>query len=166
MKYLVDSNILITASRTFYNFTFGNNFWNFLLQEAKEGRLASIDKVLVEINKGDDELKKWAKEKFSGYFLSTKSNQVLEHYAILIQWADTQRQIYSENAINEFMREDNADTWLIAFAMTKREEYIIVTFEKENNQIKRKIPLPNVCKYFQINYCDLYQMLKNLNFKF
>lgn len=64
------------------------------------------------------------------------------------------------------MREDNADTWLIAFAMTKREEYIIVTFEKENNQIKRKIPLPNVCKYFQINYCDLYQMLKNLNFKF
>jgi len=68
MKYLVDSNILITAYRTFYNFTFGNNFWNFLLQEAKEGRLASIDKVLVEINKGDDELKNGQKRNFQVIF--------------------------------------------------------------------------------------------------
>jgi hypothetical protein len=165
MKYLIDSNVFITASRGFYSFAFGSAFWDFLLQEAQNNRVASIDKVLDEINKGNDELKSWANKKFSDYFLNTKTEQVLEQYARLMQWAETER-AYKQIAIDEFMEEDNADTWLIAYAMTDPKEYKLVTFEKPNNDIKRKIPIPNVCKHFQIGYCDLYEMLKDLKFKF
>jgi len=168
MIYLIDSNTFMTAARTFYSFDFGAKFWDFLIQEAQNGNLASIDKVLKEINKGNDDLKKWANEKFLNYFLSTKDNQVIQKYAELMQWTEKQSNHYNRNAIDEFMKEDNADPWLIAYSLAKNRENrdcTIVTFEKENNQIKRKIPIPNVCKAFNIKYCDLFQMLKDLNFK-
>ena len=100
------------------------------------------------------------------YFIDTTSDNVLEQYALLMQWANNQRNQYSPNAIEEFMKESNADAWLISLALTDIDKYVIVTFEKENYQKKVKIPIPNVCKEFNIKYCDLFQMLKNLNFKF
>lgn len=166
LQYLIDANIFITASRSFYDFEFGSKFWDFLVEQAKNGKIASIDKVLNELNNGDDKLKEWANKDFSKYFISTETDNVLTQYANLMEWADNKRNQYSQNAIDEFMKENNADTWLIALALTDIHKYIIVTFEKENNQIKRKIPIPNVCNEFNINYCNLYQMLKELKFKF
>ena len=37
--------------------------------------------------------------------------------------------------------------------------------ERENDQKRIKIPIPNVCKEFQVQYCDLYKMLRDLNFR-
>lgn len=165
LQYLIDANIFITASRTYYDFDFGNSFWDFLVNQGKKKNIASIDKVFDELNNGNDELNEWANNYFSNYFIDTTTDKVLEQYAILMQWVDKQRNQYTQNAIDEFMKENNADTWLISLALTDKDKYVIVTFEKENNQIKRKIPIPNVCKAFNIKYCDLFQMLKKLNFK-
>jgi len=165
LQYLIDANIFITASRTYYDFDFGDGFWDFLVEQGEKKIIASIDKVLNELKKGDDKLKEWATKDFSKYFINTITDNVLKQYAIVMQWADKQRNQYSQNAIDEFMEENNADAWLIALALTDKDKYAIVTFEKENNQIKRKIPIPNVCNAFKIKYCDLFQMLKKLNFK-
>lgn len=166
LQYLIDANIFITASRTYYDFDFGNNFWDFLVDQGNKKNIASIDKVLKELKKVDDKLKEWVTKDFLNYFIDTTTDNVLEKYAILMQWADKQTNQYTQNAIDEFMKENNADTWLISLALTDIDKYVIVTFEKENNQIKRKIPIPNVCKAFNIKYRDLFQMLKKLEFKF
>jgi hypothetical protein len=63
------------------------------------------------------------------------------------------------------MKEDNADPWLIAFAMIDLKLYTIVTFEKYHPDMKRKIPIPNVCKDFKVSYTDLFEMLRNLGFR-
>jgi len=165
MIYLIDSNIFITAANTFYSFDFGMKFWDFLEQQAKVNKLASIDKVLNEINKCEDLLKKWANNSFSNYFLNTKNFNVIQKYSELMQWAENKNNHYTRNAIDEFMKEDNADPWLIAFALIEKEKYKIVTFEKFNKNQKNKIPIPNVCEEFNIHTCDLYQMLKGLEFK-
>jgi len=164
MIYLIDSNTFMTAARNFYSFDFGEKFWDFLIQEARNGNLASIDKVLKEINKGGDKLAKWANEKFLNFFLNTEDDQVIQKYAELMQWAEKQSNHYTRNAIDEFMKEDNADPWLIAYSLAKK-NITLVTFEKENKGRKNKIPIPNVCLYFKIEYCDLYQMLKELKFQ-
>lgn len=164
MIYLIDSNTFMTAARTFYSFDFGDTFWNFLVDKASQNLIKSIDKVWDEIKDGEDKLKQWAQEQFSKHFLSTQSNQVFKSYKELVQWAETQQQ-YSRNAKNEFMKEKNADAWLIAFARQSN-DYCIVTFEKLNPNIQRKIPIPNVCNAFNIQFCDLYEMLKKLNFQF
>ncbi|HQF90429.1 MAG TPA: DUF4411 family protein [Methanofastidiosum sp.] len=165
MIYLIDSNTFMTAARTFYSFDYGSKFWDFIEVQAKNNALASIDKVFEEINKGNDALKNWAKEKFLNYFLTTKEEPIFQKYAELVQWAENQDNHYTRNAIDEFMKEDNADPWLIAYSLAKNRNYTIVTFEQVNKNRKNKIPIPNVCDYYQINYCDLFEMLRNLNFQ-
>jgi hypothetical protein len=164
--YLLDANILITAARYFYNFDFGNNFWDFLVRKAEDNRIKSIDKVYDEIIRGNDRLKEWAKTDFFEHFLDTTEAEVLNNYSELIEWAEKQEGRYDLDAIDDFREEGNADPWLIAYAMKNKQKIVIVTFEKKDDGIKRKIPIPNVCEEFGIGYCDLYRMLKDLKFRF
>ena len=164
--YLLDANILITAARDFYNFDFGNNFWDFLVRKAEYNRINSIDKVYDEIIGGNDRLKEWAKTDFFEHFLDTTEAEVLNNYSELMEWVKKQKGKYNPDAIDDFREEGNADPWLIAYAMKNKQRIVIVTFERKVDNIKRKIPIPNVCEEFDIKYCDLYKMLKNLNFKF
>ncbi len=164
--YLLDANILITAARDFYNFDFGNNFWDFLVRKAKDNRIKSIDKVYDEIIGVNDRLKEWVKTDFSEHFLDTTEVEVLNNHSELMKWAEKQKGKYSQNAIDTFIKESNADPWLIAYAMKNKQKIAIVTFERKNDGIKRRIPIPNVCEEFGIKYCDLYRMLKDLKFRF
>ena len=165
MIYLIDSNTFIDAARMFYSFDYGTKFWDFLEEQARNQVLASIDKVYEEINQGNDALKNWINDNFIKYFLKTKEELIIQKYAELMQWAEKQNNHYRRNALDDFMKEENADPWLIAFANSNRGNYIVVTFEKYNQNQRNKIPIPNVCKVFNINYCDLFQMLKDLKFK-
>lgn len=58
----------MTTARTFYSFDYGTKFWEFIELQAKNNALASIDKVLEEINKGDDALKNWSNDEFYKYY--------------------------------------------------------------------------------------------------
>lgn len=163
MKYVLDTNVFIDASRSYYSFEFGSKFWDFLIDNARNNKIISIDKVYDEIKQGDDNLSKWADEKFKEYFINTQNEDVLNAYAEIVRWAYTQKGKYKESAIYEFMKENNADTWLIAFAKTHN--YTIVTNESLNPEIKKKIPIPNVCIHYNIQYVNIFDMLRKLNFK-
>jgi len=136
------------------------------VQKAKNNEVASIDKVFDEIKNGSDKLKNWAETHFSDYFFNTKSSEILKNYAKLMKWAEDKKEKYNQNAIDMFTKTNNADAWLIACAMTDKEKFIIVTFEKKDDKIKKRIKIPNVCEEFGIKYYDLYQMLRKMNFKF
>lgn len=165
MIYLIDSNTFMTAARHFYSLDFCTQFWDFLKEQAEKGLLLSIDKVYNEINRGDDLLKNWVEKEFRRFFVATTNNNILSEYARLMKWGGNKDGHYAPNAINDFMKVDNADPWLIAYALTNPTNYKIVTFEKKNKEIKKKIPIPNVCEDFNVQYCDLFQLLKELNFK-
>ncbi|MFO8066892.1 MAG: DUF4411 family protein [Bacteroidales bacterium] len=163
MKYVLDSNVFIQASRTFYAFDIAEPFWTGLVNYAAEGVLCSIDKVRDELKRGNDQLSAWASDEFNAYFASTKDADVINQYGTIVQWAQAQTQ-YNPPAKKEFMQSDYADTWVIAFA--KVNDLTIVTHEIYVADIKKKIPIPNVCEDFDIKYCDLFQLLRELNFKF
>ena len=120
---------------------------------------------IVEGNRKASYNEQQIREEFLNYFLTTKEEPIFQKYAELVQWAENQDNHYTRNAIDEFMKEDNADPWLIAYSLAKNRNYTIVTFEKVNQNKKNKIPIPNVCDYYKINYCDLFEMLRNLNFR-
>jgi len=52
----------------------------------------------------------------------------------------------------------------LAFALAN--ELIIVTHEAFDQNIKKRIPIPNVCTEFDIDYCDTFEMLRQLQFSF
>ena len=57
-----------------------------------------------------------------------------------------------------------ADGWVLAYA--KVNNLIVVTHEEYAPDAKRKVPMPNVCLEFDIEYVDTFAMLRELGEKF
>lgn len=162
-KYIVDANTFIQASRGYYAFDFAQHFWNNLVVYGSQSKILSLDKVLAEINQGDDQLKKWANRDFLPYFENSQTSAVVQHYSTLVNWAD-EHQVYIQTAKDEFMEDDNADAWIISYAMAH--DCTVVTDEIPDPASKKRIKIPDVCNMFGIPYCDLFAMLRSLGFGF
>jgi len=75
-------------------------------------------------------------------------------------WVHRQTQ-FTDGAKADFAR--SADGWLVAYAMTKGG--IIVTHERYSKDKLIKVPLPNVCRNFGVQYVDTFKMLRELGIK-
>jgi hypothetical protein len=159
--YLLDANVLISAARLYYAFDIVPGFWNALVQQANYGKIISIDRVCDEINRGDDELVTWINQQFNS-FVSTDDPEVLGKYREMMIWAYNQPQ-FTDAAKDEFARADYADPWIVAYAATYN--CVVVTLEELKSDIRRKIPIPNVCRAFGVNSINTFQMLRSLEMR-
>lgn len=160
--FVLDSSVFIEAHKRYYAFDIAPTFWEKLAELAKDGKLCSIDRVKNELTKKDDELKQWIKNSFDSYFHSTKDDKILIAYRELMEWSSSNKQ-FNEEAKREFATADIADAWLIAYA--KVNKCVVATEERLNIKIQRRIPIPNVCKEFKIEYVDTFQMLRQLEIR-
>jgi hypothetical protein len=158
--YVLDADVFMTAARSYYAFEVAPAFWEALVHHASNGQLLSIDRVKDEIERGKDDLVKWANATFSPWFASTAQDDVLAAYREIIGWAQAQSQ-YFDYAKEEFAQ--GADGWLVAYAKSKG--CVVVTNETFEPAIKRKIKIPNVCRAFGVPYIDTFQMLRALGIK-
>jgi len=160
--YVLDADVFIEASRRYYAFDIAPKFWDSLIQYAANGTIESIDRVLEpELNKGKDELARWANDRFSHAFRSTDEKDVIESYGRVMTWVQDQPQ-YTDAAKADFAR--GADGWLLAYAVARGR--VVVTHEVLNVDIKRKVPIPNVCKPFNLRPVDTFVMLRELGVRF
>lgn len=155
--FLLDANVFIEAARSYYSFTIAPGFWENLINHATDGRLLSIDRIKRELEKGKDELKTWADNRFSNYFSSTDDENVITAYSEIMNWVQDNDEFF-DHAKTEFAA--GADGWLIAYA--KANGCIIVTHETLKPQKRNKVPIPNVCENFNVSYIDTFEMLKRL----
>ena len=125
----------------------------------------SIDRVKKELERGvkkeleeeRDKLAEWVTNEFAYAFHSTDQADVIKSYSEIIDWVQTQPQ-YKDSAKAEFAQD--ADGWLIAY--TKAKGCVIVTHEEYAKDAKKRIPIPNVCKAFNIEYIVTFAMLRAL----
>ena len=78
-----------------------------------------------------------------------------------IEWVQNDAQ-YTEAAKVEFA--NVADGWVVAYA--KENALIVVTEEVHNRDIKRKVPIPNLCIRFDVEYMNTINMLRELGIRF
>jgi hypothetical protein len=121
-RYLLDSNIFMTAVRQYYPFDLVPGFWRCLEEHAKTGRVQSIDHVKEELLRGKDDLADWAKNVFDGAFAPTSDPDVLAVFGQIMAWAQSQSQ-FMPAAKAEFA--GCADGWLVAYA--KVHGFVVVT---------------------------------------
>ncbi len=69
---------------------------------------------------------------------------------------------FSLEAKEEFARV--ADGWVVAYA--KAHDAVLVTQEVFDENVKKRVPLPNVCKQFGVPYLGTFEMLRQLGAKF
>ncbi|HIA3652971.1 MULTISPECIES: DUF4411 family protein [Enterococcus] len=170
-KFLIDSNAFITPHRNYYQFSFAPTFWELLNQHCSSGKIMTLDMVMGELCREKEDEKKddmqiWLESSFTGIPVSSKTQDVLTNYAIVMNHLQIDDK-YLEDAAREWSDVKVADPWLIAVAKTYG--YTIVSFEKRmsissRNPTKRA-KIPNICDDFGIKYCNLFDMMKVLKFR-
>lgn len=159
--YLVDSNFFIQAYRATYPLDVATGFWNKVKELAKEGVIFSIDKVKNELYDKNDELEKWCKTFLPENFFKDTSNKLYE-YSKVISWAISKSDHYLPHAINEFLDTDEADAFIVAYALSEINNITIVTQEVSDPKRKNKIKIPEPCIAFNINYLNMIGMFRQL----
>lgn len=162
--FLLDTSFFTQSHRERYPLDVAKTFWNKVKMMADNHKIISIDKVKKEIYSGkEDEIKQWCiKNLPEKFFLDTETQDIISHYRKVINWANSMRSQYTDKAIEEFSEYENADAWLISLALTDKEKFTIVTYEKSAPHGKNKIKIPDVCNYFGIKWVDVVEMFRQL----
>ncbi len=159
-KYLIDSNIFITAHRQIYPFDIAPSFWE-KLAEKTSGKIIIIEAVQKEILKGQDLLAEWyEREKTKFQVFGIPDQEVIEAYQKIITSINNNER-YKQSAKEEFA--SLPDSWLCAYGLAYGDK--IVTLEKYQTEIKSRIKIPNVCREFGIEYIDLLQFMRELGIR-
>ncbi|EMW7171252.1 DUF4411 family protein [Vibrio fluvialis] len=160
MNYLLDANTFIEAKNRYYSMAICPGYWQWILQSNTQSGVASIQFIKEELTNGNDELAQWAKDN-PHLFVANDDAQTQGAYAKVVTYVMGLHGM-KNGAQDEFLR--GADPWLIAKAMTTGA--VIVTHEKLDRHIRRKILIPNVCEHFNVQYIDTFELLHELEARF
>ena len=160
--YVVDSNFFIQAHRANYPLDIAHSFWNKVRQLANDYKIISIDKVKNEIYQNEDVLKEWCVDNLPSEFFKDTS-QSINSYSHIATWATSQGSHYLPNALAEFLSADEADAYLVAYALDDTSNRIIVTQEISEPNRRNKIKIPDVCNALNVQYVNVIDMFRQLN---
>jgi hypothetical protein len=100
-KYLLDANVFIESAENHYAFDIAPKFWESLISHSKTGRIQSIDRVKIELDRGKDQVAEWAEKQFRHAFASTDDTAIIGAFGRLMNWVQGQAQ-YKDEAKAEF----------------------------------------------------------------
>ena len=161
-QYVLDANVFIQAHQKYYAFDLCPGFWMALVRKHEVRRVCSIDKIKSELIDLNDHLTKWVKDKVpESFFKGTADRAVTEIFRDVVNWVQNEPQFKSE-AKAEFS--SKADGWIVAYA--KANGLVVVTHEVFAPDAKKKVKIPNVCVEFDVDYCETFEMLRELDIRF
>ena len=156
--YILDANVFIQAQNGPYNMEVFPAFWEWIDQQTEAGIIASSTLVFDEIQ-GEGPLQDWVKSrKKSGLFISPSADaqeKIAEITTYVLQNYD--------RALGEFFL-SGADPWIIAEAYAQNAK--VVTMEKLVPPHSKKVKIPNVCRAFEVEWLNIYQLLSELGARF
>jgi hypothetical protein len=164
-EYVVDSNFFIEAHRVNYPLDVASSFWNKVKQLADDGRIVSIDKVKNELYDKNDALENWCKNNLPEDFFKDTS-LIMKAYGQVSSWAISKSNHYLPKALNEFLDADEADAFIVAYALTQPDNRVIVTQEISEPARKNKIKIPDACIALNLRYVNTMGMFRELGERF
>ena len=158
--FVLDTNVFIQAHRRYYAQDLCPGFWACLAHYCQEKRVLSIDRVRREILR-PNALVEWVSRAPSELFVSSAEPPVIAAFTEMVNWVQGNEQFLPE-AKTEFARV--ADGWLAAYARVHNA--VVVTQEVFNADVRKRVPLPNVCRQFGVDCRDTFEMLRELEVRF
>ena len=159
MQFLLDTNVFIQADSQYYTVDICPGFWDSLKRAHENSLVLSIDSVRGEIT-NNPRLEAWIKT-VPSFFVSSRKQEVAKKYSEIIEWVKKNNQ-FNPEAKDKFA--EGADGWLIAYA--KVHALCLVTQEVFAEHIKKSVPIPNVCKQFDVQYTDTFSILRKMDISF
>ena len=158
--YVVDANILISAYRDHYPPDLFPGVWDSMAHHIAAGRLLIIDRIRAEITSPLG-LVQWLEQACSGVYASTVSQPIVTSYGEMVDWVQDNPQ-FLPAVSEEFAR--GADGWLVAYARVTGA--VLVTNEVFRPEARGRVPIPNLCRQFDVSYLNMLGMLRNLDMRF
>lgn len=158
--FILDANIFMEACNRYYSRDICPGFWECLEYYCQEGRVISVDRVRDEIRRSGT-LDEWVDQAPGKLFAVSSEQPVTGAYKEIIGWVQGNRQFLPASKA-KFAR--GADGWVAAYA--KVHDAVVVSHEAFSQDVKKKVPLPNVCRQFGIAYKDAFEMLRELEAAF
>ncbi|MEH2510151.1 hypothetical protein V1291_001505 [Nitrobacteraceae bacterium AZCC 1564] len=156
MKYLFDSNVFIEAKNRYYAFDICPGFWDWMDHVAKADA-GSIVNVCDELRQGRDELAKWANaRRTEPWFLKVDDASTQKFFQSVANFVNLGA--FKQAAKAKFL--SGADPWLIAKAKIVGAK--VVTHEVSAPDSKNRVPIPDVCKAFDIECTTPYEALRSM----
>lgn len=161
-RYVLDANAFIEAKNRYYGLDICPGFWDALIARHDAKQIFSIDRIRAELAEQDDEIKDWVENQApDSFFKKTEDQAVIAQFQNLVKWVYSTDQ-FADSAKAEFATV--ADGWVIAYAAVNK--LVVVTHEEFAPAAKRKVPMPNVCVEFDVEYVNTFEMLRSLNERF
>lgn len=165
MKYLLDTNVLIEAYRTYYGLDFCPGYWDALQSKVLSGEAGSIKKVYEEIALNEDDLSIWLKRSLAKeHFAQDDSDPLVAAKYLEVSSYVMSSSQFMPYAKREFLQPEEADPWLCAYASIYG--CTVVTQEIYSPDVRRRVPLPNVLNEFDVPYVDTFKFLRNSGVRF
>lgn len=154
--YCLDTNILIEAWNKHYSMALCPDYWEILDGLAHDKKIFCTMEVKREIEKIDDGLYKWVRER--PYFFRELTGKVF-----------TNLQKINSNPANHRLVDSSkfrsiADPWVIAHAMA--ENAVVVTREGFEANSAKRTKIPNVCQALGVPWIDEFQFINEVGIRF
>ena len=163
--FLIDSSALVTPYKSYYPFDIAPCFWDQIKENIEIGRIAVLDVVKDEVEKGGDTLSEWINELSIARFIDHREAPILAHYSEVLTYIQN-CEFYTAHALADWANANIADPWLIATAIEK--DFTIITFETSAGHLSKKYPskrckIPDICDVFHAKYENLFSMMRKLS---
>ena len=149
--YCLDTGVLIEPWNKYYSPEICPNYWDILDKLAKEERVFCTIEVKKELEKIDDGLYGWVKER--PHLFREITDEVNQN---MLKIMASHPELVKENKGRSM-----ADPWVIAHAMA--ENAIVVTTEMPGS---RKIKIPDVCAAYNVPWIQETDFAREINVHF
>jgi len=156
--YVLDSNTFIDAKNRYYGFDIAPSFWNKLIENSP-GKILTIKPIESEIMAGHDELSSWFEDNYAIHTYSVDATEVQQAFAKISEHV-TQNVQYKDSEKAHFL--SKADPWIIAYAYVNN--CVVVTHEILAPG-SRKVKIPDVCQFLNVQYINVFEMLRELHIR-
>ena len=148
MLYLLDANVLITASNQYYPINRFPEYWEWILYQGQAGRIKIPWKIMNEILAGQtkkDKLKEWLRENQNKHTLLL--DEEVDERAV----RETVSNGYADKLASEQIASLGRDPFLIAYCLADRGHRRIVATEvsKPGKQPHNR-HIPDACKLLNV----------------
>lgn len=161
--FVLDSNFFIQAHRMHYPIDVVPSFWLKIADLALKGVIVSIDKVKDELHLNKDELTIWCDDHLPKDFFQ-ETDIFIREYIAVTTWVNSKSAHYNISALNEFLDANEADAWLIAYAIANGSR--IVTHETSEPNRRNKVKIPDACFPFGVSCLNTIEMFRAIGEQF
>ena len=167
MQYLLDSNVLITASERYYELGRIPQFWNWLRRQAENGAIKMPVEMIAEIQPTsyNQALLKWLSDMASELTIDE-----LVQERLIQQVLSEGYQFETSDMGAGLPLRPLGDAILIAYALAQAGTRCVVTLEARQ-PLSRQLPLshnrkiPLVCNLLGIRCIDTFELIRELDFR-